>query len=130
MPRVKQSDKYQTEREEICNKLLSIVGNEFYLCDIDADEEKQQAILALKEEIPKYFAVGKMSSFKKTFDPKRDYLNMLKCVLKQQGFIVESKRANKKLNDHGLIQQTAIYKIFRNNLEFVKSPEINYLGSI
>jgi hypothetical protein len=45
MPRLKQSEKYQPEREEICNKLLSIVGNEFYLCDIDADEEKQSILL-------------------------------------------------------------------------------------
>ncbi len=114
MPRVKQSDKYQTEREEICNKLLSIVGNEFYLCDIDADEEKQQAILALKEEIPKYFAVSGMSSFKKGFNPKRDYLNMVKCVLRHQGYTVNAMKANKKLNDHGLNQQTSKYNIFRN----------------
>lgn len=114
MPRLKQSDKYQPEREEICNKLLSIVGNEFYLCDIDADEEKQQAILALKDEIPKYFVVSGMSSFKKGFDPKRDYLNIIKGVLKQQGYIIESKRTNKKLNNHGLVQITSKYEIHRN----------------
>lgn len=38
MPYEKMSTKYKDERENICNKLLSIVGNEFYLCDLDNDK--------------------------------------------------------------------------------------------
>ena len=41
MGRTKLSEKYHDEREEICKKLLEIVGTEFYLCDLDNDPEKQ-----------------------------------------------------------------------------------------
>ena len=113
MPRVKLSDKYQKEREEICEKLIAIVGNEFYLCDLDADVEKQQAILALKDEIPKYFAVSALAPYKKTIDVKREYLNLVRGVLKLNGYSVESKTACKL--DNNEIKGTTKYFIFRNN---------------
>ena len=40
MTRVKLSEKYHNEREEICKKLIAIVGTEFYLCDLDEDTEE------------------------------------------------------------------------------------------
>jgi hypothetical protein len=113
MPRVKLADKYQTEREEICKKLIDIVGTEFYLCDLDADTEKQQAILALKDEIPKYFAVSALAPYKKTIDVKRDYLIMVRGVLRLQGYNVTSSSAGKLVDDK--IIGTTKYFIFRNN---------------
>jgi hypothetical protein len=113
MPRVKLSELHKLQRENICNKLLEIVGNEFYLCDLDADISKQNAIMELKDDILKYFAVSEISTFKKSFNAKRDYLSLIKCILKQQGYTVISKKANKKINDHGLVQQTSKYTIIR-----------------
>jgi hypothetical protein len=110
MPRVKLSDKYQKEREEICEKLIAIVGNEFYLCDLDADVTKQQEILALKDEIPKFFAVGTMAPYKKTIDVKRDYLNILRGVLRMQGYNFEGKSTYKKDDNKSL--KTTKYFIF------------------
>jgi len=56
--RIKLSEKYLTEREEICNKIISILGlkedNTFLLCELDEDIEKQNKIMDLKEEIQKY----------------------------------------------------------------------------
>jgi hypothetical protein len=115
MPRVKLSELHKLQRENICNKLIEIVGNEFYLCDLDADISKQNAIMELKDEILKYFAVSEISTFKQSFNAKRDYLSLVKCILKQQGYTVISKKANKKINDHGLVQQTSKYTIIRNN---------------
>ena len=44
--RIKLSEKYHTEREEVCKKIISIVGldenNSFLLCDLDKDIEKQK----------------------------------------------------------------------------------------
>ena len=45
--RIKLCDQYKTEREEICKKLIAIVGTEFYLSDLDEDIEKQNTILAI-----------------------------------------------------------------------------------
>jgi hypothetical protein len=38
MPRPRRSDIFSNEREEICNKLIEIVGTEFMLHDLDNDE--------------------------------------------------------------------------------------------
>ena len=50
--RIKLSEKFNNEREEICKKIISIIGldenNSFLLCDLDNDIEKQQKILDLK----------------------------------------------------------------------------------
>ena len=47
--RTKLSDKYQAEREVICNKIIEILCDKtFILCDLDEDIEKQNKILELK----------------------------------------------------------------------------------
>ena len=47
--REKLSIKYYTEREEICNKIVSILeldeNNSILLCDLEKDVEKQNKIL-------------------------------------------------------------------------------------
>ena len=66
--RVKLCDKYKIEREDICNKIIDILkldtNNSFLLCDLDAETEKQMAIMNMKEEIRKCFACSEISSFK------------------------------------------------------------------
>jgi hypothetical protein len=116
MTRVKLSEKYHNEREEICKKLIAIVGTEFYLCDLDEDTEKQNNILALKDEIQKVFAVSSISTFKPclTNDVKRAHLNIVRSILKQQGYTFEGKNSFKKINDEGLFKKTIKYKLFRD----------------
>jgi hypothetical protein len=50
--RIKLSEKYQKEREEICNKIISILDlkedNTILLCHLDEDVEKQNKILDLE----------------------------------------------------------------------------------
>jgi len=50
MPRVKLCEKYHNEREEMCKKLIEIVGTEFYLSDLDEDTAKQVSILSSSED--------------------------------------------------------------------------------
>lgn len=116
MTRIKLSEKYHNEREEICRKLIEIVGTEFFLSDLDEDTEKQNAILALKEDIQKVFAVSSISTFKPNLKDivKRDYLNLVRGILKQQGYTFEGKNTFKKINDEGLFKKTMKYKIFRD----------------
>ena len=63
--RIKLSEKYQTEREDICKRLISIIelddNKSFLLCDLDNDTEKQNKIIEMKEEIQKYFACSTIS---------------------------------------------------------------------
>ena len=116
MGRTKLSEKYHDEREEICKKLIEIVGTEFFLCDLDEDAEKQTAILAMKDEIQKVFAVSSISTFKPNLKDivKRDYLNLVRGILKQQGYTFEGKNSFKKINDEGVFKKTMKYKIFRD----------------
>jgi len=98
--RVKLSEKCKEEREEICNKIISILNlddeKSFLLLDLDNDTEKQTAILDMKEEIQKCFAVSTISAFKPNFDCKRPYLNIVRSILRQQNYIVSSTRISYK----------------------------------
>ena len=89
--RIKLSEKCLTEREEICNKIISILGlkedNTFLMCELDEDIEKQNKIMDLKEEIQKYFACSTISSFKPNFECKRPYLNIIRSFKKTYKFI-------------------------------------------
>jgi hypothetical protein len=118
MPGVKCSIKYKEEREEICKKLIDIVGTEFLLCDLDTDIEKQQAILALKDDIQKYFAVSALSAFKPNLkdNVKRAYFNIVRYIVKQQGYTIEYKEHIIKY-DTSVYKRTTLYKIFRENID-------------
>ena len=116
--RIKLSEKYNNEREEICKKIISIVdldeNKSFLLCDLDNDIEKQQKILDLKEELQKYFACSTISSFKPNFECKRPYLNIVRSILRKQKYKIENSDYWVKY-ENGLMKRTIKYKIFRDN---------------
>ena len=66
-----------------------------------------------KEEIQKCFACSTISSFKPNFECKRPYLNIVRSILRMQGYIFEGKDIELKLENH-LFKRTMIYTIFRN----------------
>jgi hypothetical protein len=115
--RVKLCDKYKEEREEICNRLLDILNlddnKSFLLCDLDEDIERQTAILSMKEEIKKCFAVSSLATFKNDRECKRPYLNIVRGILRKQGYTFEGKD-NKILKSHNLLSTTK-YFVFRLN---------------
>ena len=116
--RVKLSEKYKIEREEICNKLINILKLDdnlsFILCELDEDTEKQTAILNMKDEIQTYFACSEISSFKPNFECKRPYLNIVRGILRKQGYTFENNNTLFRL-ENGNYKKTMKYKIFRNN---------------
>ena len=85
----------------------------FLLCDLDKDVEKQQQIIDMKEEIQKYFACSTISSFKPNFECKRPYLNIVRGILRKQGYFFVGSDIEIKINDS--IKRTKNYNIFRNN---------------
>ena len=116
--RIKLSEKYQNEREDICNKIISILelkeDNFFLLCELDEDIEKQNKILELKEEIKKYFACYTISSFKPNFQCKRPYLNIIRSILRKQNYTFVGDDIFFRKQD-GTYIKTMKYKTFRNN---------------
>jgi hypothetical protein len=115
--RNKLCEQYKTEREEICKKLIDILkldaNQSFILCEFDADIEKQTAILNMKDEIQKCFACSEISSFKPNFECKRPYLNIVRGILRKQGYAFISTDIDMKIND--VKKRTQKYIIFRNN---------------
>ena len=113
--RIKLSEKYQTEREDICNKLLNILelnNGTFILYDLDKDIEKQNKILDMKDEIHKYFACSTISSFKPNFDCKRPYLNIVRSILRKQKYTFIGNDFTMKIDN--VPKKTIKYIIFRN----------------
>lgn len=115
--RLKLSEQYKDEREVICKKIIDILeldaNNSILLCDLDADTAKQQAIMDMKEEIQKCFACSEISSFKPNFQCKRPYLNIVRGILRKQGYTFLSSEIDIKIND--VFKRTQKYHIFRNN---------------
>jgi uncharacterized UPF0160 family protein len=115
--RVKLCDKYKQEREEICKKLIDILkldsNNSFLLCELDTDIEKQDKIMVMKEDIQKYFACSEISSFKPNFECKRPYLNIVRGILRKEGYTFISTDIDIKIND--ILKRTKKYIILRNN---------------
>ena len=116
--RIKLCEQYKTEREEICTKLIDILkldaNQSFVLYELDADTEKQTAILNMKDEIQKCFACSEISSFKPNFDCKRPYLNVVRGILRKQGYLFNGSSNVIKL-ENGESKTTKKYFIFRNN---------------
>lgn len=118
MPK-KLSERFKTEREHICNELIKILelgeNNTFLLSELDANIEKQEKILAMSSEISKFFCIGKMFALKGT--TKRDYLNMVRSTLKQQGYVFINHDFNYKENN--IQKKTVQYLIlFPDKIKF------------
>ena len=115
--RIKLSEKFQNEREDICNKIITILelkeDNTFLLYELDDNIEKQNKILELKEEIQKYFACSTISSFKPNFECKRPYLNIIRSILRKQNYNFIGNDYTIKINN--IPKKTIKYVIFRNN---------------
>ena len=105
--RKKLSEQYHEERESICKRIIEILELDhkqcFFLKDLDEDEEKQRKLLELKPEIKKVFTVSNISTFKPGFECKKPYLNMVRSILKQQGYTVKRRITN-------IVVETGIYK--------------------
>jgi len=114
--RQKLCDKYQEEREKICQDMINVLEldekHTFLLSDLDTDVEKQDKIMAMKEAIQKVFACSTISSFKPNFACKRPYLNIIRSILRKQGYqFVGTDLVIKK---DGVLKKTIKYLIFRN----------------
>jgi hypothetical protein len=114
--RVKLSEKYQNERQKICDKIIEILEldefNSFLLSELDANETKKTKIMELRDEIPKYFACSEMAAFKPESDCKRPYLTIARGILRKQGYLFRGSQFHLKTDDEDtkITQQYIIIK--------------------
>lgn len=101
--RIKKEIQYAKEQKDILEKILDILeinenNKTFLLYDIDNDKEKQEKILALKEDIKKYFVYNNSSIFKKC-PTERPYMSIIRTVFKSQNIgYISAKKFIKKDN--------------------------------
>ncbi len=115
--RVKLSEKYQIEREEICKRLIEILdldsNNSFILFELDNDTEKQNKLMNMKEEIQKYFACSTFLAFKPNVACKRPCLSIIRNILRKQNYHFIGNDYTMKINN--IPKKTIKYIIFKNN---------------
>jgi len=86
--------KYHTEREDICNRLISILeldeNHSILLNDLETDTEKQIKLLDMRDEIKQFFDVSCVSPYNPTATYIRPYMNIIRGILRKQGYLFES----------------------------------------
>ncbi len=107
----KKIDKYYNERKEVFDKLLNIIGKTFYLHDLDNNIDKQGKIMELVANIKKYFICSRWTCFCKE-NIKREYLSIIRYVIKDMNYNMISSRANIQKEDGSFIHAT-LYHIIK-----------------
>jgi len=112
--RIKKSDKYTNEREDIINRALEILqldeDKSFILYEFDKDIEKQNRIIELAIDIKRYFA----SSYWNGINDKntvRPYLTIIRNLFKNQGFLFINKSFIYNTGENGKVKTTRYYII-------------------
>ncbi len=89
---------FEKEREEIITKINEILGinndnNILYLYDLQNDMDKKEKILALVNDIQKYFSASDWGFFKKE-SSRENYILLCKSVYKDMNWQVFSSNTN------------------------------------
>lgn len=112
--RIKKSDKYTNEREDIINRVLEILqldeDKSFILYEFDKDIEKQNRIIELAIDIKRYFA----SSYWNGINDKntvRPYLTIIRNLFKNHGFLFINKSFIYNTGENGKVKTTRYYII-------------------
>ena len=113
----KKVEQFVNERTQVLNQMLQILGineqnNMFSLHKLDGDVDKQNEIIGLEDDIKKYFLCGEWTCFKKKDSCKRRWLSMIKYVVKDMGYNLESMQL--KSNSNGLKYVDTMYSLSGN----------------
>ena len=108
--RIKKSEKYTNEREDIINRALEILrldeDKSFILYEIDKDIEKQNKIIELVIDIKRYFASSYWNG-----NTVRPYLTIIRNLFKNQGFLFINKSFIYNTGENGKVKTTRYYII-------------------
>jgi hypothetical protein len=82
--------KYQIERENLCNRIISILDldetHSILLNVLETDTDKQLKLLDMIDEIKKYFGVSCISPYNPSATCMRSYINIIRGILRKQGY--------------------------------------------
>jgi len=103
-------DKLTSNKEQIeiiKNKLIDILGltqtNNFIILQLfDKEVEKQQQIIAMEDDIKKYFAIGSWSYFinkRNNVEMERPYVNLIRGICKACNIEILNKNSTMKIDD-------------------------------
>ena len=111
---------FKKEQEEILNKINTILGinkdnNTIYLYDIENDETKKEQILALSDDVQKYFKAGNWSFFRDE-ECKGNHVLLCKSIYKDLGFQVLGKAIDITRNNEKI--RTTKYTIGKVTINF------------
>ena len=82
---------FQKERKGVLAKIIMLVGTHFYSHEIDANQELQTKVLALDDDIRKYFSVSNWSAYKPNFSVSKRPLSIIRSVLKDMNIKYKSR---------------------------------------
>ena len=115
--RPSKKEKYKKEREDILNKLKTILGitdenTMFLLCDLESNNNKIKQILDLTDSIEKYFTSKNNSVFRNKETAIKPHTSLIRLVFKEMDYNVNVakstiNRDNKKI-------YTGLYIITKN----------------
>ena len=103
---VKDVSKYEVERAELLKRILEILeitdkNKMLSLKELDENKEKQDLILSLEADVKKYFYYSRWCYFiHKNKNLKRDYLSLLKSLLKNLNVKVTTSTLLKRINEN------------------------------
>lgn len=110
----KKSILFVKERKEVCDKMLKILqlndDNAFILCKLEDDEDKQKQIMDLADDIRKFYVGSDVASLRVGSTLKRKYLNIIRYLLKQNGYNLKSINYRYPV-EKGLYKNTRKYKV-------------------
>ena len=90
--RPSKKNKYKNEREDILNKLNNILGlvdgkNIFYLYDLEHNETQMSQLMALKDDVEKYFTSKNCAVFKND-TPRKAHTSLIRLIYKEMHYNV------------------------------------------
>ena len=103
-------------KDGIAKKILDILEihgeyNKFMLNELDANEEKQKAIIGLTDEIRTVYGSNEMSFLIPSKKYKRPYFSIINLILKDRGYILINKSVCFKVDDR--YKQFKQWSVFR-----------------
>jgi predicted RNA-binding protein with RPS1 domain len=111
----KNINKYTNERKEILQKILNILeitdkNNILSLKELDENNKKQKNIIDLEPDIKKYFLCSRWTYFSnKNRQFKRNYLSLIKAIMKDMNIKMVSSTLVKKNSDNTSKCETFYY---------------------
>jgi hypothetical protein len=106
---------FTNERKELLQKLLNILeindkNKMFSLKELDENNDKKTKILELEQDIKKYFLCARWTYFSnKNRECKRNYLSLIKAIMKDMNVKMSASTLVKKLDDNATKYETYYY---------------------